>query len=248
MLEGAGFAYAAVVLFVAGVAHGVSGFGFPLISTPMVALVADVRTAVLVTLLPNIAINLLSAFGSGWRESLRRHWDVPVYVLVGTVVGTQVVIYAPANPLRVFLAAVIVLYLLQERFRRIDWGGVVRHPRASALAAGLLAGFLSGTVNVMLPPLLIYFSVLGLAQAAMTQVMNACFLVGKVTQAATFAAHGQLGVATVQFALPLCAVALIGYAIGRRLAPRVQPHTYKRMIRGVLWVMAVLLLAQALVL
>lgn len=249
MLDGAEVLFAAVVMLAAGVAHGLSGFGFPLISTPMVALVADVRTAVVVTLLPNIAINVVSAFGGGgWRESLRRHWTMPVYVLAGTVVGTQVVIYAPANPLRVFLAAVIVLYLLQDRFRRIDWAVIVRHPRVGALVFGLVAGFLSGTVNVMLPPLLIYFSVLELAPAVMTQVMNACFLVGKVTQAATFAAHGQLGMGTVAFALPLCAIALLGYACGRRLAPRVKPETYRRLIRGVLWAMAALLLAQATVL
>ncbi|MEI6737736.1 MAG: sulfite exporter TauE/SafE family protein, partial [Pseudomonadota bacterium] len=45
------------IALVAGLAHGVSGFGFPLISTPVVALFTDVRTAVILTLLPNIVVN-----------------------------------------------------------------------------------------------------------------------------------------------------------------------------------------------
>jgi uncharacterized protein len=234
------------IALVAGLAHGLSGFGFPLISTPMVALFADVRTAVVVTLLPNIVVNLLSAFsGAGWRETLRRYWLIPVYVLVGTVIGTQVVLWAPANPLRLLLAAVIVAYLQQDRFRRIDWSVIVRHPNGSGLAFGLVAGFFSGTVNVMLPPLLIYFSTLGLAPLVMTQVMNACFLVGKVSQAAVFAARGQFSLDGLALTIPVCAVALAGYMAGKRLQSRVSPATYRKMMRAVLWAMAALLAGQA---
>jgi hypothetical protein len=39
----------AAIVTSAGLAHGTLGFGFPLISTPLVALFADVKTAVLVT-------------------------------------------------------------------------------------------------------------------------------------------------------------------------------------------------------
>ncbi len=242
-----GMAAVCAVALAAGFAHGLSGFGFPVISTPMVALFADVRAAVLITLFPNLVINAVSAVSGGdWRANLRRYWTLPVYVLLGTIVGTQVVIFAPANPLRLFLAAVIVVYLRQDWFRRIDWSVIVRHPERSAIAFGLVAGFLSGTVNVMLPPILIYFTTLGLAPLVMTQVMNACFLVGKVSQAVVFALHGQFTFAGLALTIPVCIVALAGYGVGRRLQPRVSPALYKRFIRGVLWAMSALLVAQAL--
>src|ERR1700682_3548574 len=99
-----GLAWVCAVALAAGVAHGLSGFGFPLISTPMVALFTDVRTAVIVTLFPNIMVNVMGAFsGSGWRRNLARHWAMPLWVLVGTIIGTQVVLWAPANPLRLLL-------------------------------------------------------------------------------------------------------------------------------------------------
>jgi uncharacterized membrane protein YfcA len=241
-----GLAWVCAITLVAGLAHGVSGFGFPLISTPMVALFTDVRTAVLVTLFPNIVVNLVSALsGSGWRENLRRFWAIPLWVLIGTVIGTQVVLFAPANPLRLFLAAVIVLYLQQDRFKRIDWSVIQRHPAGSGFAVGILGGFLSGTVNVMLPPLLIYFTTLGVAPIVMTQVMNACFLVGKVSQAVVFAVHGRVTLDGLAWTLPVCVVAYVGYVGGRRLQHRVTPALYRKLIRGVLWAMAALLVAQA---
>ena len=241
-----GMAWACCVAFAAGIAHGLSGFGFPLISTPTMALVSEVRTAVLVTLFPNIAINMVSAAsGAGWRDNLRRYWPMPLWVLVGTVIGTQVVIWAPVNLLRLLLAAMIVVYLRQDSLRMVDWSAINRHPARSGAIVGLVGGFLSGTVNVMLPPLLIYFTTLQVPALAMTQVLNACFLVGKVSQAAVFAAHGLFDAHGLLLTIPVTGVALLGFWVGLRLQPRVRPEVYKRVIRGVLWAMAALLLGQA---
>ncbi|HZZ91579.1 MAG TPA: sulfite exporter TauE/SafE family protein [Usitatibacter sp.] len=241
-----GLAWVCLITLVAGLAHGVSGFGFPLISTPMVALFTDVRTAVLVTLFPNIVVNVASATsGSDWRDNLRRFRAMPLWVLLGAVVGTQVVIWAPADALRLFLAAIIVVYLQQDRIRGIDWSAVARHPDGAGMAFGLLGGFLSGTVNVMLPPMLIYFSTLAVPAVVMTQVLNACFLVGKVTQAVVFALHGRVDGHGLLLTVPVCVVGYAGYVAGRRLQPRVSPALYRKMIRAVLWGMAALLVAQA---
>ena len=242
-----GMAFACLVAFAAGLAHGLSGFGFPLISTPTMALVSEVRTAVLVTLIPNIGVNIVSAAsGAGWRENLRRYWAMPVWVLLGTIVGTQVVIWAPVNVLRLLLAGMIVVYLRQDRFKRVDWSVVNRHPGRAGAAFGLLGGFLSGTVNVMLPPLLIYFTTLAVPPLAMTQVMNACFLVGKVSQAAVFAAHGLFTSEGLLLTVPVTVVALAGYWAGLKLKPRVRPEVFRKVIRGVLWAMAALLVLQVL--
>ena len=240
-----GMSFACAVAFAAGVAHGLSGFGFPLISTPTMALVSEVRTAVLVTLIPNIGVNVASAAsGSAWRQNLRRHWRMPAWVLLGTIVGTQVVIWAPVDVLRLMLAAMIVVYLRQDRFRRIDWSVVRRRPGRAGAAFGLVAGFFSGTVNVMLPPLLVYFTTLALPPLEMTQVMNACFLVGKVAQAAVFAAHGLFTTEGLVLTVPVTVVALAGYWAGLKLQPRVKPEVYRKAIRGVLWAMAALLVFQ----
>jgi uncharacterized membrane protein YfcA len=240
-----GMAGVCAVALAAGLAHGVSGYGFPLVSTPTVALFSEVRTAVLVTLLPNLAVNVVSAAsGAGWRENLRRHWRVPAAALVGAACGTQVAIWAPADALRVLLAAMIVVYLCQERLRMVDWSVIRRRPHATGIVFGLVGGFLSGTVNVMLPPILIYFTTLGLPAAAMTQVMNACFLVGKASQAAVFAAQGHFTPTAIAWSVPVTAFALAGYYGGARLRPRVPARVSARFIRAVLWVMAAMLLAQ----
>src|SRR5437763_7675049 len=93
-------ATAAAIIVLAGLAHGTLGFGFPLISTPLVALLVDVRTAVLVTVLPNIAVNVISIVrGGNWHDSLGRHWPLALWVVLGTLVGTRLLLTIRPEPL-----------------------------------------------------------------------------------------------------------------------------------------------------
>ena len=229
----------------AGLAHGAIGFGFPLVSTPLVALITDVRTAVLTTLLPNIVLNVISIVrGGAWRETLRRHWAVAAYVLLGTIAGTRVLAYANQDVLRLLLAAMIVVYLLVSRLRGVDWTRLQRFPRAAPLVFGSLAGFFSGTVNVAVPPLLVYFSSLALPPLAMTQALNLSFLVGRSTQALTLAWSGPLGLGMLLLSVPLSVIATLALGGGFRLQRHIEPATFARLLRAVLWAMAATLAGQ----
>lgn len=233
------------IALIAGVAHGVSGFGFPLISTPVVALFTDVRTAVVMTLLPNIAVNLISlAKGGNWRESLGKYWPVAVYVVIGTLIGTRLILVTPPEPLKLLLAVIIVVYLKQNAFTRVDWRVINRHPKAAGLAFGLLGGILSGAVNVALPPLLIYFTSLGLAPTAMTQILNLCFLAGRSTQVMAFGGVGQMGAEVLVTAVPAVAAAIIGVMAGGYFQAKISPASWRIFIRAVLWLLALLLIGQ----
>ena len=233
------------IALIAGVAHGISGFGFPLFSTPVVALFTDVRTAVIVTLLPNIAVNLISVYkGGNWRASLGKYWPVAVYVVLGTLIGTQLILIMPPEPLRLLLAGIIVVYLKQEAFKTLDWNAISRHPQKAGLVFGLLGGVLSGTINVALPPLIIYFTALGLVPAAMTQILNLCFLAGRTTQVATLGGVGQFGGDFLIASIPAIGAAVFGVVVGGFCQSKIPPSSWRTLIRSILWLLALLLLLQ----
>lgn len=239
------FAFVLIVIIVAALTHGTLGFGFPLISTPVIATMTDVKTAILTTLFPNIVVNLVSILrGGNWRLSIGQYWPVAVYVLIGTVAGTHVLLVADLQLLKLLLALMIVVYLQQGRFRKLDWSWLIRHPRGVAPLFGLLAGFLSGTVNVAVPPLVIYFMALGLGPLAMTQILNLCFLVGKSTQALTLGISGQIGLTTLIATAPLTIVSVAVLLFGMRIQSRIHPEVYHGLLRTVLWVMALMLVGQ----
>jgi uncharacterized membrane protein YfcA len=239
------YAIAAVTMLVAGVAQGALGFGFPAISTPIIMLLVDVKTAIILNLLPNFAVNLISVLrGGNWGESLGRYWPVAAWGLLGAFLGASFLIIAPQEPIRLLLALAIFAYLNQARLARLDWSWLARRRRLSAMVFGTAGGFFSGTVNQSLPPLLIYFTLLGLPTLVMTQILNLCFIGGKVVQAGTLAAAGEIRVGQALANVPLTMIAIAGVYIGLRVQQHVQPETYKRVLRYVLFVLALALLWQ----
>jgi uncharacterized membrane protein YfcA len=235
----------AAVIVLAALAHGTMGFGFPIISTPIVAMMTDIKTAILVTLFPNIVVNLISVLrGGNWRLSIGKYWPVAVYVLIGTVVGTRALIVLDPEPLKLLLAIMMVVYLQQAGLRELDWSWLKRYRRGSALLFGSVAGFLAGTVNVTVPPLVIYFMALGLEPVAMTQILNLCFLVGKVTQASTLGISGNIGRTTLIASAPLTLIAVVALFSGMHIQRRVRPEVYQKLLRKILWVMALILILQ----
>jgi uncharacterized membrane protein YfcA len=239
------WAAAAGVLLLAGITQGALGFGFPAISTPVLVLLTDVKTAIILNLLPNFTVNVISVIhGGNWGASIGRYWPVAAWVLVGSVLGASFLIVAPQEPVRLLLAFAIFAYLYQQRLARLDWSWLARRPRLSAAVFGLTGGFFSGSVNNSLPPLLIYFMLLGLETTVMTQMLNLCFLGGKAMQAATLGLAGEIRLTAVLANVPLTLVALAGMWIGTRLQKRISAGTYGRLLRWALFVIALALLWQ----
>lgn len=239
--------WAVLVVAAAAWIHGVMGMGFPLITLALIALVTELKTAVILTVLPNIAVNLyLIAKGGRWGESLGRHWRVAVYMPIGAVLGTKVLLAVPAEPLKLLLAFMILVYLNMARLREFSWDWLKRAPRTAEASVGLFAGFLSGTVSVSIPPLVIYFMALGLAPTAMVQIMNLCFVFGKGTQAATLAAAGEITRLVVFATVPLTLLSLLFLVWGTRVRSRAHTATYYGWLNKTLFAMALLLILQVL--
>src|SRR6202166_840082 len=92
------------IVIVGAITHGAIGFGFPLISTPLVAFLVDIKTAVLITVVPNIAVNMVSVVrGGNWRESIGRHWPMAVWVVLGTIISTHCLLVAAPDVLGALL-------------------------------------------------------------------------------------------------------------------------------------------------
>ncbi len=236
---------ACAIVFLAGLVHGTLGFGFPMVATPLLALVTDVRSAILLTLLPTIAVNIPSILHGGrWRESLGAHWPLVPYILLGTVLGTQVLMVTDPGPFRLLLAGMIVLYLLPNRPGGHHLERLARHRQLGYLAFGLAAGFSAGTVNVMVPLLVIFTLELGMATTAMVQLFNLCFMSGKVAQLTTFGVAGVIDMSLFTGTLPLVVAAGAALWLGMRLRARIDAASYRRWLRHALALVAALLCGQ----
>ncbi len=234
-----------LVLVFAGLVQGALGLGFPMLATPMIAAVTDMRTAVILIVLPCIAATVAVICLSGpFMATLRRFWFMPLCMLAGAAVGARLFVAYPQFPFALVLASVILLYLYMDHLGRVEWAFVARHRVACGVGFGLLAGFTEGSVNIATPPLLMYLFPLHLERNVFVQVLNMCFTIGKPTQFVVLTAEG--GVTWTQWAatLPLVVIAAVSSVVGIRLRDRIDATTYRRWLLRLLFVIALVLVVQ----
>ena len=231
-----------VILF-AGLVHGTLGLGFPMVATPILATMMDVRSAILVTLLPTMAVNIASIINS--RESLastRPFIPLVSFTLLGSIAGATVLAITDPAPFRILLASLILLYLWGSL--RISRQWLEHHSLLAMAGFGIAAGLAAGTTNVMVAVLIIYFLSLDTARATMVPTLNACFLVGKASQILVLAIAGLVGFGLILETTPLALAAIAALLLGQRLRLRIDVATYQSILRKLLLVLAAILIYQ----
>jgi len=248
MIESLPFALLAWIAFVmlaAGLLQGALGFGFPFVATPLIAMVSDMRTAIVVVLLPTLATILVALFTAGpLRVTLTRFWMMPLYMIVGAGAGTWLFVSAPDAPYTLLLALLTFVYLGFDQLGRTEWPLVRRHERWFAPLSGLTAGVFEGTANVAGPALIIFYLALGLTPAMLVQALNICFLIGKSTQFTVLATRGGVGAGEWLATLPFVAIGVTGSWCGVRIRHRIDAPTFRVWVKRALLVIAIGLLAQ----
>jgi len=236
------------IALASGFVHGFVGIGFPLIATPLFALLFSFQRAVPMLVLPTLVLVACTflAFGKAAspRAAFVRFWPLLLMSPPGILLGTRALFTMDAEVLMVALAAIMGLYLYLDWRGRARVESMHRHPTAFAFPFGLAAGICEGAVNVSGPMLLIYFLLLDLDATAIIAVMNYLFLVGKIVQTGALTLRGAFDEGVLQTVLPLSAAGAATFFSGVRLRARFDPSRYRGWLKGTLAFMALMLLVR----
>lgn len=235
-----------IFLFAAFV-HGSIGFGFPMVATPLLALVTDLQTSIILTLLPTTLINLVSIASEGRiLQAARKHLALALCAMFGSAIGTQILIVTNSELFKILLALAIIGYLLIDKFR-VPLAWVETKPGLAKLIFGISAGILGGLTNVMAPILIIYSLEAKLEKAEIVQSANFCFLLGKIIQLILFSLSGNLGLTELTLSSLMLLVVLLALYIGFKIKRRLHKELYRKALRAFLLLLALNLLLQVLV-
>jgi uncharacterized membrane protein YfcA len=219
---------------VASFVKGSVAFGFPLVATPLLALALGVKSAVAVSILPNIVMDVVQvARRGGVRGSLRRVAGLLLFGFAGVVLGTRLLaILSPRAALGVLGVVVLVFVLLS--FLGLAPRVPARWERWLSPPVGLLAGLLGGLTNVPGTPLVIYFHALGMDKGEFVRTVALCFLTYKVVQLGATAWYGLLTGTLLLASVALTLVGLGGFALGLSVQDRMPERTFDRAVLALL--------------
>lgn len=240
-------AVAVFASLIAAFIHGSIGFGYAMVVTPLLALVTNLQTAILLTLVPTLLVNLISIASEGRvLLAFRRFLPLGLLAMVGAAIGTSLLLVSDSEVFKLILAGAIIVYLTADRLR-LDLGWIRDCPIPSLVLFGLVAGVLAGLTNVMAPVLIIYSLESGHSRSELIQASNVCFFTGKLAQVVLFIIYDRFSMGQLPTTGLMIVALLLSLFIGVRLRKAINVEIYARIIRSFLLLLAVMLSVQVLV-
>lgn len=239
------YLYLAAVLVFAGTVHGAIGLGFPMVATPLIAIVFDVRFAILITLMPTVVVNIATIWGGhDYRSSLKDYRLLFYSSFVGALIGSMMLAYLDPSPFRLALAILIIFYLWTTYSGKSFNSVIPKNERLAMIGFGFMAGVSGGITNVMVAILIVYFLSLNMTKSKMVPILNTCFLIGKVTQISILAATQIVSLNELIQTLPLAAISFVALLVGKKVGENIGAELYKKGLYGLLFILATILILQ----
>jgi uncharacterized membrane protein YfcA len=220
----------ALAVFFGAALNALSGFGFALVTVPIMALVVGPKEAVVLSAI----VGLLSNGGVAIRS--RGEADVPITkrLLVGSLLGMPLGLLVLDNvaedPLRVAIAVVV---LLTAAAMASGWALPTPTPPAD-VGAGFISGVFNTSIGISGPPVVMELQARQLPKGPFRATTVVLFAVSGVVALVLFAIGGQYN----RTVLVAAAVALpawpLGWYVGDRLHRRVSEERFRRLVLALL--------------
>jgi uncharacterized protein len=229
-------AYCAAVIVLAFAVRGTAGFGGGAIAVPLLALTLPVQLVIAVV----TVLNLLASIGHGVRHFRHIVWRELVFMLPFMVIGVGAGLYLlnelDTAALRRGLGLFVIAYAL---FAMVSAGRPLRLPRRLARPVGVVLGTVAGFVGAAFggaagPLYAIYYSHLELARDAFRVTVTTTLLMQASMRLAGYAGLGFYDRATLIVLAVAAPFMLIGGRLAERVAGRIAPHVFNRLVAAVL--------------
>jgi uncharacterized membrane protein YfcA len=235
-----------VALLFASFVKGATGLGFPLIATPTVALLLDIRIAVTILILPNLMMDITQVFRDGFPyDTLRRFRSMVGLTVIGVFLGTLVLVHTPLWVLNLCLGIMVLVFVLSNLLK-FEFAISPAMEKWLSPSFGFISGFLNGMTNAAGPTLAIYFYSLKLEKRFFVKSIATIFCITKIAQLAAVSTWNLFNWHTLTLSVLVVLFTLIGFFAGLKTQDKVNQKTFNRGLLALLTLVGIVLIARAL--
>jgi uncharacterized protein len=224
--------YAAAIpaVLLMGLSKSGFGSGFGSLAVPIMALSVTVPQAAAIFIPILLVMDLLGL------AAFRKHFQWPLLKflvplgLLGTVLGTLTFKQLSPAAVSVIVGVLTLLFLAQRLYKARRAGSQAPLPKAVGGVLAVVAGFTSFVAHAGGPPINAY--VMGLRQPPLqfTATMAVFFFVINLSKWVPYSYLGLLSLENFSTSLALLPLAPIGVWVGVRVAHRIRPELFYRVI------------------
>jgi uncharacterized protein len=231
------------VVLTAGVMTGMTGFGFSVLSVPLLIPVYRPHEVVVIVLclVPITSLMLLLTPHLRGRIRVRMCGELSALSLLGLPIGVLFFRHFGSFWLTILIALILIGFAVISLFSPAEW----QLPGSMVVPSGILGGLLATSTGLSGPAVAIYVHGRRLAHDELVATMAAYVGLVSVLGLAVLAFEGQIPSGPLRHVLPLTPAALLGVGIGRWWA-RKNHATIERMALVALGLMGCLTLLRVL--
>jgi len=214
-----------LVVFAAGVVQGLTGFGFALVSAPLLSALMEPRLAMPIVVAHGSLITLL-LLPDVWRWiDVRMVIPLAASGLIGIPIGAYLLRVVEGNTLRVLVGLLVILFSLLLLLGVEGLGG---SRRWMVIPVGLLSGILGGSTTMSGPPVILFLTHRGMEKRVFRASLIAYFTILGVVAIPTYILNGLINIQPVRWITSLMPSMALGAAVGARLSRRVAEEPFRR--------------------
>lgn len=235
----------AASLLVAAFIKGAAGLGFPLIATPALALLLDIRTAVTVLILPNLFMDTAQVIRDGFPYDIfRRFSGVIAPTIIGVFLGTVFLVKMPLWILNLCLGVIIMGFVLSSLFK-FSFTISPQGEKILSPIVGFISGVLNGMTNAAGPALAIYLYSLRLDKRVFVKSIATIFITTKLTQLVAISTWNLFNWDTIKLSIQVLLLTLAGFYAGMKAHDSINQINFNRGLLMLLSLIGVILIARA---
>ncbi|HEZ6404118.1 sulfite exporter TauE/SafE family protein [Neisseria meningitidis] len=237
-----------IVFIAAAILHGITGMGFPMLGTTVLAFNMPLSKVVALVALPSLLMSLLVLCSNNkkgfWQEIvyyLKTYKLLAIGSVVGSIFGVKLLLILPVSWLLLLMAIITLYYSVNgilnvcAKAKNIQ---VVANNKNMVLF-GFLAGIIGGSTNAMSPILLIFLLSETENKNRIVKSSNLCYLLAKIVQIYMLRdQYWLLNKSEYGLIFLLSVLSVIGLYVGIRLRTKISPNFFKMLIFIVLLVLA----------
>ena len=226
-----------LILMAAACLQGLTGFGYSLMSLPLLALLMPVRVAVPMLSVTSIFLNLLVFLKARRYADIRRILPLVIAGIVSIPGGVWILGHAEEALLEVIIGVLValsaLLYLTGFRIR-------IRRERLALVPVGVLSGLLNGMTTFSGPPVILFLANQQVEKNVFRANLALYFLILNIAAIPVFTGAGFLTGDIIQATLVRFPFVIIGAILGIYLSGRIEESLFRKISLIVLVLLGVL--------
>ncbi len=226
------------VIFLASLIKGTTGFGFALMALPVLVHFYPVKNVIPLLTLFNFFSSVLILYQHRHQKITLENLVLPISGLIGVMAGLTFFYISRASVLKltigIILSLISLAFLLGYRIK-------IKRYRFGSAVAGLLSGFLGGSLSVSGPPLALFLTSLNIDNMRFRFIFAIFSIVVTVSAMAGYIGLHTMNLWTLKHFAIFLPLNIAGVALGKKLAASINVTLFYKVVLSITLISGILL-------